>query len=515
MSEFTPDALTARLARLAPAVDLPAGRDLFDRTRSSGSGRNRPTWWLAAAVVALATAGAIAVWAVARDHSSEVTAPLPSIDGRQLSWTRSAPTPGADTGFALIEDAATLAAAIEPSGGEVPLVDFRHWAVVSVALPLDRCEAMGLADYEVDADRGTWTLRLGPPLLAPTGGPLPNGAPDPDTNDPVCTPDGSDEINTILRAVERVDLMATARAGSVRFVAEGVSDLVVPAESAVREMFGVAGVASTSRDAGGIRFAESADELPAAVVGSDLAATGAAVDFRSSVVVVFDVAATDCPPDAIVDFEITDETDGPVWVPRFAAAERSDRCGTSAGTASYAVVVDRADLPDQVAFRTPDDVGGASELSVSVAATDPTPPSDDVTFGPEPAGEWSEIAVGPDGRTLRLSFVGAAELARDDRCTVRYLPVVSETDRIVRVDLFGERPVLPRAVIEDDAFEPIVCGRSGTTRTVEVVLADPLGDRTVDGWSGPVGTDPSLVTPIEFGAVDVAFTRSGPMVQLA
>lgn len=81
MSELSSDDLATRLLRLAPTIDGPASRRLFELRRAEGADGSEPRWWLAAAVVALLVAGVIGLWAMSRDSNG---APLDQPSGETV-----------------------------------------------------------------------------------------------------------------------------------------------------------------------------------------------------------------------------------------------------------------------------------------------------------------------------------------------------------------------------------------------------------------------------------------------
>jgi hypothetical protein len=132
-----------------------------------------------------------------------------------------------------------------------------------------------------------------------------------------------------------------------------------------------------------------------------------------------------------------------------------------------------------------------------------------------PAGAWTGARTSPDGLTLVLFFVGFAEYVPAQPCSMRYEPVVEETDGEVRISIRGEHP--------PTADTSMVCPLAGYARSAEVRLAAPLAGRTLvglgqargvfdgstlaepawlpDGWV-QTSEHPGLVEP------DVAWTRA-------
>jgi hypothetical protein len=96
-----------------------------------------------------------------------------------------------------------------------------------------------------------------------------------------------------------------------------------------------------------------------------------------------------------------------------------------------------------------------------------------------PPGAWIGARTSDDGRSLVLFFVGAAEYEPDQPCTMRYLPVVEETETEVHVAMRGERP--------STANGTIACTLEGYSRSVNVDFSNPVGDRTLVALGQPRG----------------------------
>ncbi len=97
------------------------------------------------------------------------------------------------------------------------------------------------------------------------------------------------------------------------------------------------------------------------------------------------------------------------------------------------------------------------------------------------AGAWTGARTSVDETSLVLFFIGAAEYEPDQPCTMRYVPVVEETDTEIRVLINGEHPSAP------DATVPIACTMEGYPRSVNVHLSNPFGDRTLVALGQPRG----------------------------
>ena len=102
-----------------------------------------------------------------------------------------------------------------------------------------------------------------------------------------------------------------------------------------------------------------------------------------------------------------------------------------------------------------------------------TPPS---TTQPHPGdGSWADsFSLLPDGRTLRLHFVGSPD--EPGPCGADY-----------RGEQYPSSTAVVVAVVEvprEDTGQDIACTAIGAERTVDVVLAAPLGDRTVLNLAG-------------------------------
>lgn len=102
------------------------------------------------------------------------------------------------------------------------------------------------------------------------------------------------------------------------------------------------------------------------------------------------------------------------------------------------------------------------------------PPVDDDRWEPyvmSPGG-LTGTRTSPDGRSLVVTFVGGAPYSSGKACTVAYRAEVSESADEVTVQLFSNSPPPP----DGDTF---VCTAEGYSRSVQVDLDAPLGDRTV------------------------------------
>lgn len=107
------DPLATSLARLAPAVDLGASRELFERSRDGGAvaeapHRGRERRLLAAACVVLLVAGVAGVWAIAdRDEPAPVGGPAVAVPGDGTEFEVLAVEPVADPDARSIRAAGT------------------------------------------------------------------------------------------------------------------------------------------------------------------------------------------------------------------------------------------------------------------------------------------------------------------------------------------------------------------------------------------------------------------------
>ena len=125
-----------------------------------------------------------------------------------------------------------------------------------------------------------------------------------------------------------------------------------------------------------------------------------------------------------------------------------------------------------------------------------------------PPGAWTGARTSAVGQSLLLFFVGAAAYEPGQSCTMRYVPVVEETETEVHVVIRGEHPPAADATT--------ACTLVGYPRSVTVELAQPFGDRTLvalgqsrrvfdgstlaeprwipDGWQ-PSSESPGLLDP--------------------
>jgi hypothetical protein len=189
-------------------------------------------------------------------------------------------------------------------------------------------------------------------------------------------------------------------------------------------------------------------------------------------------------------------------------------CGTSsAGTeaTSLAPVITAADTTILSTSVVATDQATAPRGPNWVASTALVPGVDVVVDDPLVPGSFTGARTGRDGLSLSLFFVGAPDYEPGQPCTMRYTPVVNETDSEVDIAMRGEHPPA-----DDDAM---MCAANGSVHTVTVDLAQPFGTRTLvalgqargvfdgstlsepqwlpDGWQaddespGPVGQDGS------------------------
>ena len=86
-------------------------------------------------------------------------------------------------------------------------------------------------------------------------------------------------------------------------------------------------------------------------------------------------------------------------------------------------------------------------------------------------GGWLGARTGADGRSLVVAFVGGAPYEEGVPCTVDYALEVEEDTGEVRIRIVQ--------VVHPALRLPEACRAAGYFRTVEAVLAEPLGDRRV------------------------------------
>ena len=120
-----------------------------------------------------------------------------------------------------------------------------------------------------------------------------------------------------------------------------------------------------------------------------------------------------------------------------------------------------------------------TNIANPVGPTLVVPESDVVVDDVLPPGAWSGARTSDDGRSLVSFFVGAAEYEPDQPCTMRYVPAVEVTETEVHVAIRGERPAT--------ADGTIVCTLEGYSRSVNVELSNPFGDRTLVALGQPRG----------------------------
>jgi hypothetical protein len=158
-------------------------------------------------------------------------------------------------------------------------------------------------------------------------------------------------------------------------------------------------------------------------------------------------------------------------------AEPIQATGVALGTSTFATDRGPMDLPAWI-FQFD------KETSVAVAAVHPklvfTPLRDRSTTGPTGVPGGGSATLSSDGKTLTISFIGAAE--GQGPCTADYATVLEERANIVGLSVKTTR---------QGTGQVEACSAGGFKRTVTVSLASPLGDRVVvDSISG----DPIAVT---------------------
>lgn len=116
-----------------------------------------------------------------------------------------------------------------------------------------------------------------------------------------------------------------------------------------------------------------------------------------------------------------------------------------------------------------------------------SPPASQPQAGDGPRAD--SFSLLPDGRTLRLHFVGSPDAPGPCGADYRGEQYASSTAVVVAV------VQVPR----EDTGQDIACTAIGALRTVDVVLAAPLGDRTVLNLAGGdvvvQGADPAIGIP--------------------
>jgi hypothetical protein len=191
------DPFVARLAALAPAVDLDASRELFERHRQRPVTSRR--WLLSAAAVTLLVAGVVGVWAIARTGDSSTVPVAPTgtstaddptdgevtaepdvdqpVDDVAMTW----PATGDEFVMLAVEEtqlefgSILVADDAEDFGqmwaqsfdeAEQPTVDFDHLVAAAFTLPDDACpDILTHFDLEPAAEEGptVWEPQFEPP----------------------------------------------------------------------------------------------------------------------------------------------------------------------------------------------------------------------------------------------------------------------------------------------------------------------------------------------------------------
>lgn len=139
----------------------------------------------------------------------------------------------------------------------------------------------------------------------------------------------------------------------------------------------------------------------------------------------------------------------------------------------------RAEMIAQCAQRQSAAGGGAEHATTTTEAgaapSDGMPPVDDERWEPYVMGSGglTGTRTSPNGQSLVVTFIGGAPYVSGEACTVAYRAEVTESAGEVTVQLFS---------IGGGAFgdsETVVCTLQGYSRSVEIGLDAPLGDRTV------------------------------------
>lgn len=161
-------------------------------------------------------------------------------------------------------------------------------------------------------------------------------------------------------------------------------------------------------------------------------------------------------------------------------------------------------VPNTTSASAPAITGIATTVEPTLAVVGGDVVMDDVL----PPGAWTGARTSAVGQSLLLFFVGATEYEPGQSCTMRYVPIVEETETEVHVMIRGEHPPAADATT--------ACTLVGYPRSVTVELAQPFGDRTLvalgqsrgvfdgstlaepqwipDGWQ-PSSESPGLLDP--------------------
>jgi hypothetical protein len=116
-------------------------------------------------------------------------------------------------------------------------------------------------------------------------------------------------------------------------------------------------------------------------------------------------------------------------------------------------------------------VDGGSPTANPVGSTLVVPGGDVVMDDALTPGAWTGARTSRDGLSVLVFFVGAAEYEPSQPCTMRYVPVLYESEAEVRVTVRGEHP--------PTADDMVLCPLAGYPRSVTVDLAQPFGDRSL------------------------------------
>ena len=159
-------------------------------------------------------------------------------------------------------------------------------------------------------------------------------------------------------------------------------------------------------------------------------------------------------------------------------------CGTSSAGSETDSITPVSSMPDTTT--TPTTVGLAehsptTDIANPAVSTLLVSEGDVVVNDALVPGSWTGARTSVDETSLVLFFIGAAEYEPDQPCTMRYMPVVEETDTEVRVLIRGEHPPATDATI------PLACTLEGHPRSVNVDLSNPFGDRTLVALGQPRG----------------------------
>ncbi len=411
----------AALGALAPAVDMPASRELFDRSRSAPGGA-RTRWLLPAAVVTLLIAGLVGVWAIARDDDSSTIPVSPAAETAGYQVLLVAQSRSGFEGDSGTIDVATddesFAAVLEPLAESGDLtVDFGRSIVAVFTIAGNACPPE-IGGFDVDG--ATWTPRF------------------------VYGTEPCDDVGLTWAYVVAFDRDGLGASISLTLPPDTLDGFTGGLDAPGPEHWEVIAVEETSLPFGTILAAT--DEVEAGRFWTTIRDTDGAfapfVDFERRFVVAFTLPDDACP-DRLVQFRSSEDAtqERIIWEPQFEPPPGG--CDQPLITRTYVVSIDRPLVDVEITFRLPgDETFGyeTSELTITVERALVTVQLGDSATGADAPSEPDLVATDV---VLPLPLVGEPRLHVG---TFGIVWVVQHEDGTVSV----VDAVVPEAPNEDD-----------------------------------------------------------------